>query len=356
MTTRTNGYRVRAFARLAGVTVKALRHYERIGLLVPARSDAGHRLYTSRDTEIIRQIVALKALGFPLREVRHALTADSAALVLLLQQRRAALAERERATARAVAAVVDVARRMESGSVSAADGRRMLVEVMDVEQAIERMKKYFDDESWPKARAFYEGWPSPAWRALLIDAQAALSELPASESGRNIAARWRALVEEDAGGRNMLLAGYFKAWFFRDRWPAALLDRSPGVDLDAIGAFINEAAWSAVETAVASRPAPPQRAPDRVGATRLQLFADIAARGVDPSSAAAKMFVDRWRSLVEIECGGDAEVRAALLDAFARRRRLPRGMRQAIAATYDMDLETWERVGDFIEAAANLEP
>jgi DNA-binding transcriptional MerR regulator len=43
-------YRVREFADLAGVTVRALHHYDRLGLLSPAhRSNAGYRLHTDRD-------------------------------------------------------------------------------------------------------------------------------------------------------------------------------------------------------------------------------------------------------------------------------------------------------------------
>lgn len=43
---RSDGYTVRQLARLAGVTVRALHHYDQIGLLRPsARTAAGYRLY-----------------------------------------------------------------------------------------------------------------------------------------------------------------------------------------------------------------------------------------------------------------------------------------------------------------------
>ena len=38
-------YRIGEFAELAGVTVRALHHYDRIGLLKPQRSGSGSRLY-----------------------------------------------------------------------------------------------------------------------------------------------------------------------------------------------------------------------------------------------------------------------------------------------------------------------
>ena len=62
-------YRIQEFAALAGVTVKALRHYERIGLLKPSRTSSGYRTYTYTDLERLEQIVALKFLGFPLQQM-----------------------------------------------------------------------------------------------------------------------------------------------------------------------------------------------------------------------------------------------------------------------------------------------
>ena len=42
-------YRVAAFATLAGVTVRTLQYYDRIGLLKPqALTEGGHRLYQRR--------------------------------------------------------------------------------------------------------------------------------------------------------------------------------------------------------------------------------------------------------------------------------------------------------------------
>lgn len=63
-------YRVAEFARLAGVTVRTLQYYDRIGLLKPtATTEAGYRLYSHTDLLQLQQIVALKYLGFSLDEV-----------------------------------------------------------------------------------------------------------------------------------------------------------------------------------------------------------------------------------------------------------------------------------------------
>ena len=66
-------YRVQEFAKLAGITAKTLRHYERVGLLTPHRSTAGYRLYSDGHLTRLEQIVALKFLGLSLREIRTTL-------------------------------------------------------------------------------------------------------------------------------------------------------------------------------------------------------------------------------------------------------------------------------------------
>jgi hypothetical protein len=60
-------YTIRQFARLADVTVKALRHYERVNLLVLARSAARHRRYHLADLPRLERVLALRTLGLPAR-------------------------------------------------------------------------------------------------------------------------------------------------------------------------------------------------------------------------------------------------------------------------------------------------
>lgn len=62
-------YRIDEFAKLAGVTARALRHYDRLGLLKPTRTQAGYRAYTERDLAFVEQIVALKFIGVPLKQI-----------------------------------------------------------------------------------------------------------------------------------------------------------------------------------------------------------------------------------------------------------------------------------------------
>jgi MerR family transcriptional regulator, thiopeptide resistance regulator len=69
-TTAQTTYRVGELARVAGVTVRALHHYDSLGLLSPSeRTSGGHRLYAARDVERLYRLLALRGLGLPLEEV-----------------------------------------------------------------------------------------------------------------------------------------------------------------------------------------------------------------------------------------------------------------------------------------------
>jgi DNA-binding transcriptional MerR regulator len=67
------------FADATGLTVKALRHYDELGLLVPARVDLGngYRYYEPAQIEDGVAVRRLRALELPLEEIRELLAADA---------------------------------------------------------------------------------------------------------------------------------------------------------------------------------------------------------------------------------------------------------------------------------------
>jgi DNA-binding transcriptional MerR regulator len=60
------------FARLTGLSLHTLRHYDDVGLLTPARVDGatGFRYYSDEQVEPARRIRALRWLDLPIEEVR----------------------------------------------------------------------------------------------------------------------------------------------------------------------------------------------------------------------------------------------------------------------------------------------
>jgi DNA-binding transcriptional MerR regulator len=67
-------YRVADVARLSGVSIRTLHHYDAIGLLVPTgRTEAGYRLYADADLLRLQQILIQRELGLPLEAIRRSL-------------------------------------------------------------------------------------------------------------------------------------------------------------------------------------------------------------------------------------------------------------------------------------------
>ena len=62
--------RIGELARAAGVSVRALHHYDSLGLLVPSeRTGGGHRLYSAADVQRLYRLLALRSVGLPLDEI-----------------------------------------------------------------------------------------------------------------------------------------------------------------------------------------------------------------------------------------------------------------------------------------------
>jgi DNA-binding transcriptional MerR regulator len=59
-----------------GISIKALRVYERCGLLAPSRTAAGYRVYGRDEMARAAQIVALRSLGLSLLQIARVLDAD----------------------------------------------------------------------------------------------------------------------------------------------------------------------------------------------------------------------------------------------------------------------------------------
>ena len=71
--------RVGELARRAGLTVRALHHYDSLGLLKPsARAESGYRLYSAADVARLHQIQALRRFGMGLADIAAVLPQQNA--------------------------------------------------------------------------------------------------------------------------------------------------------------------------------------------------------------------------------------------------------------------------------------
>jgi DNA-binding transcriptional MerR regulator len=113
--TTTTAMTVGATAKLAGVSVRTLHHYDEIGLVVPsARSGAGYRLYGPEDVARLQEALLFRELGFALDGIKRIVNEPSYRRITALQRQRELLeakTERLMAMIDAVDAAVDAERR-----------------------------------------------------------------------------------------------------------------------------------------------------------------------------------------------------------------------------------------------------
>ena len=113
------------FARLGQVSVRMLRHYDALGLLVPDHVEpaSGYRSYSPEQLHLLNRLVALKDLGFTLDQVRSLLADPVGADELrgMLRLRRAELEEEARAVGTRLAAVESRLRMIEKENTMSPD-------------------------------------------------------------------------------------------------------------------------------------------------------------------------------------------------------------------------------------------
>ena len=90
-----SNYTVKQLARLSGVSVRTLHHYDEIGLLRPAFvGENRYRYYGREELLRLQDILFHRELGVPLQEIGRLLATDGRDRVVILTQHREMLAER----------------------------------------------------------------------------------------------------------------------------------------------------------------------------------------------------------------------------------------------------------------------
>lgn len=82
--------KIKEVAKLVGVSVRTLHHYDQINLLKPEEvTDSGYRLYSDKNLVTLQQILFFKELGFSLQEIKNILQSSTfdQKEALLLQQK-----------------------------------------------------------------------------------------------------------------------------------------------------------------------------------------------------------------------------------------------------------------------------
>jgi MerR family transcriptional regulator, thiopeptide resistance regulator len=191
-------------AKRAGISVRALHHYDEIGLLSPSgRSEAGYRLYGDAEIVRLQQFVSLRQLGLSLGEIQSCLRDAGYSPRRVIDLHIARLREQISAQRRLCERLEALAGSLDSkNEVSVA-------EVLETIKEISWMDKYYTPEQLEelKQRAEKIGQEhirevEAEWPVLMAKVRAEMDKGtdPTSETVRALAARWMELVREFTGG------------------------------------------------------------------------------------------------------------------------------------------------------------
>lgn len=227
MSTTNRLYQASEFARLTGVTVRTLHHYDRLGLLKPSgRTSAGYRLYGERDFARIQQIATLKFVGLPLKQIKSLLDRSALDIETTLRLQREILEEKRRQIDAAIEAIKCAEGVMGSGYKPDWEALAKIIEVIEMQNNWDWVKRYYTEEQL--AELARRGTPEVLergereWATLIKEVEEAVAEGvdPRSERARALAARWSGLIEEFTGGNPEILASLKRLYADQDNWPA----------------------------------------------------------------------------------------------------------------------------------------
>lgn len=142
-------------AKLAGVTVRTLHHYDRVGLLIPSgRTPAGYRVYELADVDRLQQVLVYRGLGFGLEEIAALLDdPDADAGEHLRRQHRLLLEQRDRTDAM-VAAVEKEMEALEMGNpMTPQEKLEVFGDWLPEQYADEAEQRWGDTEAWAQSQA-----------------------------------------------------------------------------------------------------------------------------------------------------------------------------------------------------------
>lgn len=198
-------YRVRQVAELSGLTVRALHHYDAIGLLAPsARSAAGYRLYNDDDLLRLQQIVIGRELGLPLEAIRRSLDDPAFDRRHALQSQRAELASRAARATDMIRAIDAALTAIEEKDMSKVDFKTIFDGFDPAEHDDEAKQRWGETDAYKISAQRVKSYTEADWQrmkeeqaAIYADALAALNDgvRPDEQSAMDVAERHRLSID-----------------------------------------------------------------------------------------------------------------------------------------------------------------
>jgi DNA-binding transcriptional MerR regulator len=173
---------VGAVARLAGVTVRTLHHYDEIGLLTASgRSDAGYRRYADPDLDRLQRILFYRELGFGLDQIKNVMTDGDADAVGHLRRQHTMLLDRIGRLER-MAAAVEKAMEARTMGINLTPEERFEVfgDFNPDDHAAEVEERWGDTDAYRESARRTARYTKADWQRIKAQGQAAIEQVVAA--------------------------------------------------------------------------------------------------------------------------------------------------------------------------------
>lgn len=176
------GLTVSRLARVAGVSVRTLHHYDEIGLLRPSsRNASGYRFYSQGDLERLQQILVFKEMGFPLEEILRLLTEPSFDREAALRMQRQLLRQKAARVQQLLDAVDRALLALQRGTTMT---REEMFEVFGDDDPsrheAEAEQRWGDTDAYKESKRRTAGYGKQDWAAMKAESEGIYRQLAAA--------------------------------------------------------------------------------------------------------------------------------------------------------------------------------
>lgn len=217
-------------AKRSGVTERALRHYETVGLMAPARTESGQRVYGEKDILRLQEIQLLKRAGFTLSAIRSMTKGKGPDARALLSTQLTVMQAEAARLGRAIEATSLALKAVDAGAPVDLSSLCQLIKQGEDHMSEEKWQKvwdkfYTDDEqaAWRDAKDAISGDQmqdyNARWMAVIARAEKLKGGDPASDAAQGVAREWNALVGVLTSINPDLSKSAGKLYNNMDAWP-----------------------------------------------------------------------------------------------------------------------------------------
>ena len=208
--------RIGELAKRSGLSVRALRYYEDIGLLSPPRhANSDYRLYGEPEIARLQQIVSLRQLGFALEEIRELLTRPETSVRQVIELHLAQLNEQIALMEQLRARLETLTRGLHANGSPTAEALLATIEVMNriekysTPEQLEMLKRRHQELGDEHIKEVEAEWPELIAK---VRAEFEKGTDPADPEVQALADRWMELIHEFTGNDPGIAGAVGRIW------------------------------------------------------------------------------------------------------------------------------------------------